>query len=41
MVSPELQGQDEKIEKYKQHLKKENIVFDAICTKIYNIKFWR
>ena len=41
LVSPELQGQDEKIEEYKQYLKKENIVFDAICTKIYNIEQWK
>jgi hypothetical protein len=37
LVSPELQGQEDKIIKYKEYLKKENIIFDAICTKIYNI----
>lgn len=41
LVSPELQGQNEKIEDYKQYLKEENIIFDAICTKIYNIEKWR
>lgn len=40
LVSPELQGQSEKIEKYKEYLEKENISFDAICTKIYNIDKW-
>lgn len=41
LVSPELQGQDEKLEEYKQYLDTENITFDAICTKIYNIDKWR
>jgi len=41
LVSPELQGQSEKIEEYKQYLDAENIVFDAICTKIYNINKWK
>ena len=40
LVSPELQGQNEKLEEYKQYLEKENIIFDAICTKIYNIDKW-
>lgn len=40
LVSPELQGQDEKIEVYKEYLKTNNIVFDAICTKSYNIERW-
>jgi len=40
LVSPELQGQNEKLEEYKQYLEKESIIFDAICTKIYNIDKW-
>jgi len=41
LVSPELQGREEDIKRYKEFLKKEEIVFDAICTKIYNIKEWK
>ena len=41
LVSPELQGQEIKLEEYKAYLACENIVFDAICTKIYNIKRWQ
>ena len=40
LVSPELQGQPEKFENYKKYLQQENIVFDAICTKYYNISKW-
>ncbi len=40
MVSPELQGWNNKIEEYAQIISKENIEFDAICTKEYNIKRW-
>lgn len=40
LVSPELQKQESKIKEYKEYLKKENIIFDAICTKIYNIDKW-
>ena len=40
LVSPELQGQDEKIEKYKEYLKDNNIVFDAVCSKFYNYEKW-
>jgi hypothetical protein len=40
LVSPELQRQDEKLELYKQDLHEKGIIFDAICTKIYNIKRW-
>lgn len=39
-VSPELQGQEEKLAEYKAYLAKEGIVFDAICTKSYHIKDW-
>ncbi|CAA6814262.1 MAG: Unknown protein [uncultured Campylobacterales bacterium] len=41
LVSPELQGQNKKLEIYKQYLKEEKIIFDAICTKTYNIKKWK
>ena len=40
-VSPELQGQPEKIEGYADNIKKRNINFDAICTKLYNIDGWK
>lgn len=40
LVSPELQRQDEKLELYKKDLDEKGIIFDAICTKIYNIKRW-
>ena len=39
-VSPELEGQEEKIAEYKAYLKEEGIVFDAVCTKSYHIKDW-
>lgn len=41
LVSPELQGQPEKIEAYKHQLAEQQIVFDAICTKLYNIPRWQ
>jgi hypothetical protein len=41
LVSPELQNQPEKLEIYKKQLIEENITFDAICTKEYNIEKWR
>ncbi len=40
LVSPELQKQDEKLEIYKEYLKEHCIIFDAICTKNYNINRW-
>jgi hypothetical protein len=39
-VSPELQGRDEDIEAYAQQLKNDGMVFDAICTKYYNVDRW-
>lgn len=39
-VSPELQGQEEKILLYKKQLEDIGIVFDAICTKSYHIHDW-
>lgn len=41
LVSPELQGQVEKLEMYKSYLKENKIEFDAICTKLHNIAKWR
>ena len=40
-VSPELEGRDQDIEVYKNQIEQENISFDAICTKSYNIKRWQ
>lgn len=39
-VSPELEGQDEKLSEYKAYIAEQGIVFDAICTKSYHIKDW-
>lgn len=41
LVSPELQGQPEKIESYAKQIAEEGLVFDAICTKSYNIDRWK
>ncbi len=41
LVSPELQGQPEKIELYKKQIVDMGIGFDMICTKAYNIDKWR
>ena len=41
IVSPELQGQPEKIDIYKTQLKQQNIEIDAVCTKTYNINRWQ
>ena len=41
LVSPELQGQPEKIGSYAQQILKEGIAFDAVCTKAYNIDRWK
>jgi hypothetical protein len=40
-VSPELQQQTEKIDIYKKYFKDNNIHFDMICTKDYNISKWK
>jgi len=40
IVSPELQGQDDKIEIYADYMKKNNIVPDAICSKMHNKMRW-
>lgn len=41
LVSPELQGREQDIEEYKKYLEKENIIFDAICTKSYYVDRWK
>lgn len=41
LVSPELQGQEEKISVYAQQINNEKIEFDAICCKERNIKVWK
>ena len=41
LVSPELQGQENKISDYKKYLEDNDIVFDAICTKYHNIEKWK
>lgn len=40
MVSPELEGQPEKIEEYRDYLNDEGIVMDAVCTKTYQMEKW-
>jgi len=40
-VSPELEGRDTDIENYKEQISKDGIIFDAICTKSYNITRWK
>jgi hypothetical protein len=40
IVSPELQGQPEKIEIYRKQLFDNDIIPDAICCKEYNIYVW-
>ncbi len=41
IVSPELQGRSEDIEKHAEYFKSSQIVPDAICTKIHNIPLWK
>jgi len=41
LVSPELQGRPEDIAPYKAQLDDQGIVFDAICTKHYNVEKWQ
>ena len=40
LVSPELQGRQEDVEKYSKLIKKYGINFNAICTKLYNVDKW-
>lgn len=39
-VSPELEGRDQDIENYASQLKQQGMLFDAICTKSYNLGRW-
>lgn len=42
LVSPELQGHDKnKIDMFKESIKNNKFKIDAICTKYYNIKYWK
>lgn len=41
IVSPELQGQPEKISEYGQYMKNNGIIPNAVCTKIENIEKWK
>ncbi len=38
IVSPELEGQDEKLEEYRDYLR--DIEIEAVCTKVYNVERW-
>ncbi len=40
LVSPELQGRPDDIRPYAIQLREQDIEFDAICTKVYNIETW-
>lgn len=40
-VSPELEGQEERIPEYIEEIIKLGITFDAICTKSYHIADWK
>lgn len=40
LVSPELQGQQKNLERYKKYMDINEINFDAICTKMHNMKIW-
>ena len=41
LVSPELQGQQEKVAEYKTLLAKRGLTIDAVCSKLYNRSLWR
>lgn len=41
IVSPELQGQPEKLEEYGKYLYDSGLIPDAVCTKIHNIEKWK
>jgi hypothetical protein len=41
IVSPELQSQPEKIEVYKDYILLQDIVPDAICSKVQNVDRWK
>lgn len=39
-VSPELEGEEEKIEQYKRFFDENKLILDAVCTKSYNAFKW-
>ena len=41
LVSPELQGRDKDLEVYRDRLRGEGVLFDAVCTKLHNIPRWQ
>jgi len=41
LVSPELQGQNEKIKEYNEYINGSNIIFDAVCTKYIDKKYYK
>lgn len=41
LVSPELQGQDDRIAEYRSYLESEQIVFDAVCCKTHMAHLWK
>ncbi|MGF1714577.1 hypothetical protein L4D08_06685 [Photobacterium chitinilyticum] len=40
IVSPELQGQEERIIDYAGYMKENNIIPDAVCSKAHNFELW-
>ena len=40
LVSPDLLGRGDDISKYREYLGKNNMRFDAVCTKVYNVNKW-
>ena len=40
LVSPELEGRDKDVETYREQIKREGLLFDAVCTKAYNFGRW-
>lgn len=40
LVSPELQKRESDLADYKDYLHREGVLFDAICTKVYNFSKW-
>lgn len=40
LVSPELQGRENDIQMYKEEMRKNGYVFDAVCSKIKNYEIW-
>ena len=41
LVSPELQGQQDKVVEYKTLLAKRGVTIDAVCSKLYNWGLWK